>query len=123
MVPHLSLADMPRQGTEIPTTLIDTSQLFLDEVAGTGQQLPWLLHSLPTAGIVYVDMAFDLSNVAAVDVRTPCPVASDCLVRIMCRLSLVSVLNANEVSEVCQGVCPSSCPHSLCCGQVNCDYL
>ena len=53
-------------GCQVPTTIVDTTMLGLPEE----RPLPWLHHPLPTAGIVYVDLTFDLAHVDAEDVST-----------------------------------------------------
>jgi Zn-dependent M16 (insulinase) family peptidase len=62
MVPHLSISDMPPAGKETPTAHVDAAAL------GLGAGVEWLQHDLPTSGIVYVNLAFDLGAVAKEDV-------------------------------------------------------
>ena len=62
MVPHLSIEDMPRSGKETETDFVDAAAL------GLGGGVQWLQHDLPTAGIVYVNLAFDLGAVDRADV-------------------------------------------------------
>lgn len=61
MVPHLSIEDMPPSGKEVPTEFVDVS-------ANLGGGVEWLQHDLPTNGILYLNMAFDLGAVAQEDV-------------------------------------------------------
>eukprot|EP01043_Picozoa_sp_COSAG02_P051163 COSAG02_NODE_5352_length_4407_cov_1.788997_1_plen_976_part_00 len=66
MVPHLSIEDMPTSGKEIPTTFVDLSSVGLSSTSHPGVE--WLQHDLPTNGIVYVNVAFDLGAVQPEDV-------------------------------------------------------
>ena len=66
MVPHLSIEDMPPSGKEVPTQFVDLSSVGLG--SGSHPGVEWLQHDLPTNGIIYVNMAFDLGAVQPDDV-------------------------------------------------------
>ncbi|MBN1308049.1 MAG: insulinase family protein [Chitinispirillaceae bacterium] len=51
LLPKLALADLPREGTRVPTTL------------STSGGCPLHLHPLFTSGIVYLDLGFDLGRI------------------------------------------------------------